>query len=84
MVVFGGGCTIFLAHGFANRKESCTYDPVYDLGSKNTTKNTFNITFFGGGCLSFYLRMCTFLKESTKSVVFSDKHCDYCTLDFEV
>ena len=49
MVVFGGGRTIFLLQGFASKRESSTYDPVNDLQSKNTTKNTLNIMFFGKG-----------------------------------
>ncbi len=32
-VVFGGGRTIFLVWGFANIRESRTYDSVYDLRS---------------------------------------------------
>ncbi len=46
-VVFGGGCTIFLVWGFANKRESRTYDSVYDLRRENTTKNTLNIMFWG-------------------------------------
>ncbi len=33
--------------GFANKKESRTYDSVYDLRSENTTENTLNIMFCG-------------------------------------
>ncbi len=32
--------------GFANKRESCTYDSVYYLRREKTTKNTLNITFF--------------------------------------
>jgi hypothetical protein len=39
-VVFGGGRTIFLVWGFANKRESRTYDSVYDLRRENTTENT--------------------------------------------
>jgi hypothetical protein len=46
-VVFGGGRTIFLVWGFANKRESRTYDSVYDLRRENTTKNTLNIMFCG-------------------------------------
>ena len=48
-LLFGGGCTIFVCVGFCKQRESHTYDPVYDLRSKNTTKNTLNATFFGKG-----------------------------------
>jgi hypothetical protein len=44
-VVFGGGRTIFLVWGFANKRESHTYDSVYDLRRENTTENTLNIMF---------------------------------------
>ena len=59
-VIFGGGCTICFVEGFANKREHCMYDPVYDrehcmydpvydLHCKNMTKTTLNITFLGEG-----------------------------------
>ncbi len=39
-VVFGGGCTIFLVWGFANKRLSRTFNSVYDLRRETTTENT--------------------------------------------
>ena len=44
-----GVIQVLCVWGIANKRESRAYDPVYDLRSKNTTKNTLNITFLGEG-----------------------------------
>ncbi len=55
-VVFGGGRTTFLVWSFANKRESRTYDSVYDLRRENTTKNTLNM--FCGENVSVPLYLC--------------------------
>ncbi len=49
--------------GFANKRESCTYDSVYDLHREKRTKNTLNIMFFGENVsVPLYLCMLFFVE----------------------
>ncbi len=41
-----GSYNFLCVWGFANKKESHTYDSVYCLGREKTTENILNITFF--------------------------------------
>ncbi len=49
MFFWRGSYDFVCVWGIANKRESHTYNPVYDLRSKNTTQNILNITFFGEG-----------------------------------
>ena len=45
MLFLAGVVQFLCGWGFANKRESCMYDPVYYLRSRNTTKYTLNIMF---------------------------------------
>jgi hypothetical protein len=51
MLFLAGVVQYVCVGGFASKRESRTYNPVYDLCSKNMTKNTLNIMFFGKGVI---------------------------------
>ncbi len=49
--------------GFANKRESRSYDSVYDLRREETTENTLNIMFFGENVsVPLYLCMLSFVE----------------------
>jgi hypothetical protein len=51
MLFLAGVVQFFVCGGFANKRESHTYDSEYYLRREKTTKNTLNIKFWGENVL---------------------------------